>query len=69
MPKKQPKPKPASGGARLVASGKRAMLLGLSPEDRDLIERAAKADSRPMTQFVRLAAVAAAKKILGNPAG
>jgi len=59
MPKK-----PKSGGARLAEAGKRPMLLGWTPEDRAIIEQAARLDSRPMATFVQVHALAAAKKII-----
>ena len=55
---------PTSGGARLKAAGKRAMLLGWPPEEAAAIEPAAKEDGRPMSQFVMHHALVAAKRIL-----
>lgn len=64
MPKK--KTKQASGGARLVASGKIPMTLGLTTEERDLIRQAASAEGRhAMTEFVLHHALEAARKITG----
>lgn len=63
--KKRPS-KPISGGARLVQSGKHPVLLGLTPEQRDIIGRAAKEDGRPLTQFFIHHGLAAAKRILRN---
>jgi uncharacterized protein (DUF1778 family) len=62
------KPKQASGGARLTASGKRPMLLGWPQEQAELIQAAALADGRKMTQFVMFHALQAAKKMLEKPA-
>lgn len=58
----------ASGGARLKASGKWPQLLGWPERDRALIEEAAEADGRPLTQFVMHHAREAAKKILEKSA-
>lgn len=56
--------KRASGGARMVAAGKKPMLLGWGPEYADLIERAANAQGLRMTEFVMAAALAAARDVL-----
>lgn len=56
--------KQASGGARLIACGKKPMLIGWTAEDRDTIERAAKAAGVPMTQFVQIHSIKAARRIL-----
>lgn len=58
--------KPASGGARLIASGRRPVLLGLTADQHATIETAAKAERRPVTQFLLHHGLAAAEKILGN---
>lgn len=50
--KKKPTDKPKSGGARLVASGKKPILLGVTPEQYEKISTAAKADNRPITQYI-----------------
>lgn len=54
----------ASGGKRLVASGKHPVTLGLLPEQRDRLRAAAQAEGRPVTQFVIYHALQAAEKIL-----
>lgn len=58
------KPKPTSGGGRLMAAGKRPMTLGLSPEQSELIEKAAEQEGRPMTNFVLYHALEHARAIL-----
>lgn len=63
---RKPKPKQASGGARLVASGKRVQTLGWLPDDWELIERAAERTRRPRTSFVQLAALDAARRVLAK---
>ena len=60
---KTPK-KPMSGGARIKASGKSPVLLGLPPEQKEMLQRAAELDGRPLTQFLIFHGLAAAKKIL-----
>lgn len=62
-PKSSPT-KQASGGARLIASGKRPVTLGVPPDDHAILAEAAKLDGRPLTQFVLHYALAAAKKKL-----
>jgi len=57
------KTKQTSGGARLKASGKVPVLLGLLPEEAEEIRAAAKLDGRPVTQFLTYHGLAAAKKI------
>ncbi len=59
LPKKQ-----ASGGARLKASGKHPVLVGFNDDQFALLREAAKADGRPMTQFLMFHGLAAAEKIL-----
>jgi hypothetical protein len=54
--------KQRSGGARLVASGKKPMLLGLTPEQHEEIRLAALSEERPMTQYVIHHVVAFARK-------
>lgn len=58
-PKKQ-----RSGGAGLIAAGKKPLLLGLTPEQHELIRQAAELDGRYMTQFVLHNTLIAAKTIL-----
>jgi hypothetical protein len=57
--------KPPSGGAKLKDADKTAVLLGLTPAQLDLIDRAAELSGVPYrTQFVLQHALAAARKIL-----
>jgi uncharacterized protein (DUF1778 family) len=58
------KPKQASGGARLKAAGKVAVLLGLRPDQAATLRAAAEKDGRPLTQFLVFHGLAAAEKIL-----
>lgn len=64
MPVKKNARRQASGGARLVASGKRPVLLGLAPDQHECIAEAAAATGRPVTQFLIFHGLMAAKKIL-----
>lgn len=64
MPREKKPAKQASGGARLKASGKSAMLLGWSAEEKKKIEDAAKIERRPMSQFVMYYSLMAAERIL-----
>lgn len=56
--------KPVSGGARLMAAGLKPMVIGWRPEDRNIIEEAARLDGRPMAQFVYHHALTAARALL-----
>ncbi len=58
------KTKQASGGARLVASGRRPMTLGLTQEQYELIQAAAQKELIPMTALTLRSVVEASKKIL-----
>lgn len=63
--KRKPKPTTqASGGARLKAYGKRAVLLGIFHEEYAMIQEAAQIDGRPVTQFYMFHTREAAKAIL-----
>jgi uncharacterized protein (DUF1778 family) len=53
-----------SGGARLLASGRRPVTLGVEPSDHDTLRKAAQLDRRPITQFLIHYGLVAAKKIL-----
>ena len=55
-----------SGGARLVASGKKPVLLGLDPADHLLLSRAANAERRPLTQFLLWYGLQAAKRVVSQ---
>ena len=58
------KPAQLSGGARLTASGKKPMLLGLTPEQHEEIRLASAAEGRPMAQYAVFHLGLAAKKTL-----
>ena len=66
MAARRKKGKPASGGARLAAAGRRPMLIGWLPDQREKIQAAATADGRSMTQFVMFHALKSAEKILAE---
>lgn len=57
----------ASGGARLIASGRKPVLLGLTPEQYEKMGRAAEKIGLKLTQFLVFQGLAAAEKILGKP--
>lgn len=63
MPRK-PRQQP-SGGKRLADSGKKPMLLGWTPEQWELISRAAKRYGLARTQYVMMHALKAAEKDAG----
>ncbi len=65
MKKNQKRP---SGGAQLALSGKRPVLIGLTPAQHQKIRDAADADGRPMTQFLTYHGLVAAEKILKKAA-
>lgn len=60
-----------SGAAQLKLRGNKIISVEVSPEERDLIAAAAKADDSlgKVSAFVRRAAIAAAQKALKNKAG
>jgi uncharacterized protein (DUF1778 family) len=58
------KSKTKSGGAKLIESGKRAVLLGVEPGDHWILSTASKIEKRPVTQFLIYHALAAARKII-----
>lgn len=66
MPAKSKAKPQASGGARLIASGKRPVSLGLLPEQHEKLSAAAALDGRPLTQFLVFHGLKAAEKILGK---
>ncbi len=68
MAKKTKAAKPTSGGARLKASGRHPVLLGLMPDQLATARAAANADGRPLTQFFVHHGLAAAEKILKKSA-
>lgn len=53
-------PKQASGGSRLIASGKKPVLLGVPKGEHARVTRAAKRKGVPLTQYVWQHALAAA---------
>ncbi len=63
------KRKQMSGGAKLKASGKRAILLGVTPEQFEKLKFAASLEMRPVTQFVTFYAVQAADRIISIAKG
>lgn len=65
MPRKR-EARQSSGGARMLAAGRKPMLLGLTPEQHDLAKRAAEREGLRMTQLAIRSLVAAAKKILAS---
>ena len=58
--------KQLSGGAKLKASGKKAILLGVTPEQFDKIKLAASLEMRPVSQFVTFYAVKAADIVIAK---
>lgn len=68
MKKPPGRPKQISGGARLTASGRKPILLGVTQAELDTIRQAAQIDRRPVTQFLILHGLAAAERILGKEA-
>jgi uncharacterized protein (DUF1778 family) len=65
VPEKK-KRKQMSGGAKLKAAGRKAILLGVTPEQYDKIKLAASLEMRPVTQFVSFYAVQAADKVIAK---
>lgn len=61
MPKTAKKP---SGGAYLKAAGKSPLLLALEPAEKQIIRMAAGHEGMPMSRFLILHGLAAAKAIL-----
>jgi uncharacterized protein (DUF1778 family) len=55
------KGKKKTGGNRMMELGKRPSQVWLRPEDYELIKAAAALDGRPIAQFIKLAAIKAAK--------
>lgn len=53
-----------SGGARLAAKGRKPVLLGLTPDEAELIDRA-RGDT-PRTKFITRAAIEAARRETGK---
>ena len=44
--------KPLSGGAKLKAAGRRAIMLGVTPEQHAVLKAAAQLEGRPLSNFV-----------------
>ena len=63
------KRKQKSGGAKLKAAGKRAILLGVTPDQFDTLKLAASLEMRPVTQFVTFHAVQAAENLISKAKG
>lgn len=63
------KRKQLSGGAKLKASGRKAILLGVTPEQFDTFKLAASLEMRPVSQFVTFYALQAAEKVIANAKG
>jgi len=61
LPPGERKP-PVGGAAHIRATGKRRVLILLTPSQHEAITAAAKADGRPLAQYVRRTAEEAAKK-------
>lgn len=55
-----------SGGARMKAAGKSPILLGVTPEEKQLIQKAADLERRRMTEFLLFHGLAAARKIISK---
>ena len=60
------KRKQLSGGAKMKAAGKKAILLGLTPEQFDKIKLAASLEMRPVSQFVAFHTLQAAEKVIAK---
>lgn len=67
MPKRT-RGKQLSGGAKLKAAGKHAVLLGIDRADYALIQQAANIERRPVAQFIAFAAVFQAQERIGEEA-
>lgn len=60
------KRKQLSGGAKMKAAGKKAILLGVSPEQHAKLKQAATIELRPISQFVLFYAIQAADKSIAK---
>lgn len=58
--------KQASGGARMMAAGRKPVMIGPTADEKDILDRAAQIDGRPTSNFVLNHALIAAKKILAK---
>jgi len=63
------KRKPLSGGAKLKASGRKAIMLAVTPEQFDTFKLAASLEMRPVSQFVTYYALQAAEKAIAKANG
>ncbi len=63
------KRKQLSGGAKLKASGRKAIMLGVTPAQFDNLKLAASLEMRPVSQFVTFYAVQAAETVIANAKG
>jgi hypothetical protein len=54
---KKPVKKPLSGGAKLYASGKRPILIAVTPEEHAILQKAADQDERKLAAWVKLVAL------------
>jgi hypothetical protein len=63
------KKKPMSGAAKMKAAGRKAIMLGVPPDQFDKLKLAASLEMRPVSQFVMFHAVQAAEKIIANAKG
>lgn len=63
------KRKPMSGGAKLKASGRKAIMLAVTPEQADKLKLAASLEMRPVSQFVTFYAIQAAEKVIAAARG
>ena len=63
------KRKQLSGGAKLKAYGRKAIMLGVTPEQFDKLKLAASLEMRPVSQFITFHAVQAADRIISNAKG
>lgn len=62
--KKKPAPKRESGGARMLASGKKPIMIGLTHDEHDMVRQAADLVGRPMAQLAKFVLMSEAKRIL-----
>jgi uncharacterized protein (DUF1778 family) len=58
------KRKQKSGGAKLKASGRKAILLGVAPGTYERLKEAAEIEMRPLAQFVAYYALVAAQQVI-----
>jgi hypothetical protein len=66
MPQKTGKPKQKSGAQKLRDAGKRAVLLGITPEQHAELVAAARAECRPLCQYLLYYGLMAARRGSGN---